>query len=216
MPEPVRAPNLSGLEAFEHGFGLRDTDPPEGIRTVRHIHSARVGDAIDASFTEGDALVSRGGDLLVGIRTADCVPVLLADPETKAFAAIHAGWRGTAENIAASAVLDLVRRYGVAPGNLRAAIGPSIGVCCYQVGADVAHRFGSWIPELANVGAAVHLDLRAINELQLRLAGVQNVWVSGECTFCAPNRFFSYRREQEQAGRMLSYIGMPIKQRANR
>jgi copper oxidase (laccase) domain-containing protein len=72
----------------------------------------------------------------------------------------------------------------------------------------VARRFGKWLPELEHAAAPVHLDLRAINEMQLKEAGVSNVWKSAECTFCAPERFFSFRREREQAGRMMSFIGL--------
>jgi len=87
------------------------------------------------------------------------------------------------------------------PGNIRGAIGPCIGECCYEVGPEVARRFG------IETTGPVHLDLASINEGQLRATGVTNIWKSGECTFCRADRFFSYRREREQAGRMLSIIG---------
>jgi len=205
--KPIQAPNLAGIEGLVHGFGLRDSMLPEGIRTVKQIHSARVGDAADPTFVEGDALISNRTGILVGVKTADCVPVLLVDSTNRIVAAIHAGWRGSAENISECALNEMVRRWNVRPGNIRAAIGPSIGVCCYEVGQDVARRFGRWMPELKNAGAHAHLDLRAVNELQLRAAGVENVWRSGECTFCGGERFYSYRREREQAGRMMSFVG---------
>jgi YfiH family protein len=132
------------------------------------------------------------------------VPILLVDTSTRVVAAIHAGWRGTAENIAAGAVRELAARWNTRPENLRAAIGPSIGVCCYAVGPEVANRFERWIP----VTTDRHLDLRAVNEMQLRAEGVADIWRSGECTFCMPDRFFSFRREREHAGRMLSFIGL--------
>jgi len=132
------------------------------------------------------------------------VPILLVDPSIPAVAAIHAGWRGSAENIAAAAVRQMAARWKTRPENLRAAIGPSIGVCCYEVGAEVANRFERWIPLSKNR----HLDLPAVNERQLRDAGVADIWKSGECTFCATDRFFSFRREREKAGRMLSFIGL--------
>jgi YfiH family protein len=154
---------------------------------------------------EADALISKDTGVIVGIRTADCVPILLADPFTGAVAAIHAGWRGTAEGIAASAVRSLVAAWQIDPRNLRAAIGPSISGCCYEVGPEVAQRFG------IRTSHPVHLDLPAINEMQLRAAGVSNIWKSGVCTFCAisgdAHRFHSYRREREAAGRMVSFIG---------
>lgn len=204
----IQAPNLSELDWLEHGFGLRDSDVPEGIRIVRQIHSALVGDAADGTFVEGDALVSNRQGGRVGIRTADCVPILLADPATGAFAAVHAGWRGTAANICVATLRRLAEQWGVRAADVRAAIGPSIGVCCYEVGRDVASRFATWIPELEHAGEHEHLDLRAINETQLRAEGVQNIWRSDECTFCNPAKFYSYRREKEQAGRMVSFVGI--------
>lgn len=204
----IKAPNFLDLEWLDHGFGLRDSTVPETVTAFRQIHSSIVLDAGSAAGCEGDALVSDRTGIRVGIRTADCVPILLVDPEVRAVAAIHAGWRGSAGNIAGAAIREMTARWGTRPGNLRAAIGPSIGVCCYEVGPDVARRFASWIPELGNAVRPVHLDLPAINEVQMRAAGVADIWKSGECTFCTADKFFSYRRERERAGRMLSFIGL--------
>jgi hypothetical protein len=201
----IQAPNMVNLEWLGHGFGRRDSILPEGIRTIRQIHSAIVHDtaAIDSAF-EGDALISRESGVHVGVKTADCVPILLVDTTTRTVAAVHAGWRGSAANI----VSAVVRKMTARPEDVRAAIGPSIGVCCYEVGPDVARQFGAWIPELNTVHDPVHLDLPAINEQQLRELGVQDIWKSGECTYCRADRFFSFRREREQAGRMISFIGL--------
>lgn len=205
----IQAANLLDLEWLEHGFGDRDSAPPEGVRTVRQIHSAIVLDAAVAEEGDtADALVSDRPGMRVGIRTADCVPILLVDPTIRVVAAVHAGWRGSAGNIAAAAVNEFTARWNSRPENLRAAIGPSIGGCCYEVGAEVAHRFETWRPELKHASGPVHLDLPAINEAQLRATGVRNIWRSGECTFCVPGRFYSYRRERERAGRMVSFIGV--------
>jgi YfiH family protein len=199
----IKAPSFEDLEWLDHGFGLRDSTMPPGIRTVKQIHSSIVLDAAGAG-TEGDALISDRPGVRVGVKTADCVPILLADPSTRVVAAIHAGWRGSAENIAAGTVHELAARWKTRPENLRAAIGPSIGVCCYEVSAEVADRFERWI----QVTKDRHLDLPAINEIQLRAAGVVDVWRSGECTFCMRDRFFSFRSEREHAGRMVSFIGL--------
>lgn len=203
----IQAPNFLDLDWLDHGFGLRDSAPPLDIRTVKQIHSSIVLDAA-APVGEGDSLISDRAGLLVGVKTADCVPILLVDTSIPAVAAIHAGWRGTAGNIAAATVGELASRWKTNPANLRAAIGPSIGVCCYEVGPEVVRQFGTWMPRMGNAGGPAHLDLRAINEMQLRAAGVDNIWMSGECTFCEASRFFSFRREREQAGRMLSFIGL--------
>jgi polyphenol oxidase len=205
----IRAANLLDIAWLEHGFGERESVPPAGIRTIKQIHSSIVLDAATASPTDsGDALISNRAGVAVAVKTADCVPILLVDPEHRAVAAVHAGWRGSAENIVGATVAELGARWGTRAGNLLAAIGPSIGECCYEVGPEVAHRFGSWQPELGTAKGPVRLDLRAINELQLRAAGVRNIWKSAECTFCLQGRFYSYRREREQAGRMVSFVGI--------
>jgi hypothetical protein len=164
------------------------------------VHSSIVQDATGA-LGPGDALISNQPNVVVGVRTADCVPILLADPVTGTVAAVHAWWRGSAAGIASATVRMLSERWNVHPRDLRAAIGPSIGVCCYEVGPEVAFEFALDVPK------PIHLDLPALNEKQLRNAGVADIWVSGECTFCARDRFYSFRREREQAGRMTSFIG---------
>jgi YfiH family protein len=211
MIDTIKAPNFEDLQWLDHGFGLRDSTMPDGIRTVKQIHSSIVLNVTEprasASGTQepqGDALISDRAGVLVGVRTADCVPILLVDPSIPVVAAIHAGWRGSAENIVGAAVGELATRWKTSPKNVRAAIGPSIGVCCYEVGPEVANRFERWISLAKNR----HLDLPAVNEIQLRAAGVANIWKSGECTFCMADRFFSFRRDREQAGRMVSFIGL--------
>jgi polyphenol oxidase len=199
----IKAANFLDLEWLDHGFGQRDSVLPEGIRMVKQIHSSAVLDA-DEPPGEGDALISDRAGVLVGVKTADCVPILIVDPSTPAVAAIHAGWRGSAENIVAAAVRRMAARWQTRPENLRAAIGPSIGVCCYEVGPEVANRFEWWFPATPDR----HLNLPAINEAQLRAEGVTDIWKCGECTFCMAKRFFSFRRDREHAGRMVSFIGL--------
>jgi YfiH family protein len=197
----LTAPNLSRFPWLTHGFGGRDSSYPDGITTLRQIHSAKILEATEPGadrFADGDALIARQTGLIVGVRTADCVPILIADERTRAVAAVHAGWRGSAERIVACAVNELTTRYGSRPQDLYAAIGPAIGGCCYEVGPEVALRFGT---------DTSRIDLAAINERQLAGAGVQDIWRAGECTFCEAYRYYSFRREKENAGRMLSFIG---------
>ncbi len=206
----AQAPNLTGFEWLMHGFGFRDSQYPDGITGVRQIHSGIVATAAEVRngfVREADALVTDEHGVTVGIRTADCVPVLIADPVTRSVAAIHAGWRGSAKNIAANAVSELVTRYGARAEDLHAAIGPAIGGCCYEVGPEVARRFGAWIPEYGRAESPVKIDLGRVNRMQLEAAGVRDVWNSGECTNCNPERYFSFRREREKAGRMTAFIG---------
>lgn len=202
---------ILGLVWLEHGFGLRNSPLPDsltnGLTTVQQVHSARVLDACGRRgerIGEGDAIISAEPGVAIGIRTADCVPILLADPRTRIVACVHAGWRGTAANII-GATIDALRSRGCRPDDLCVAIGPSIGSCCYEVGPDVAGCFEKWRPAV-NIGSSSTLDLPEINQIQLHETGVRQIWKSGECTFCRPDRFFSFRREREKAGRMISFV----------
>jgi YfiH family protein len=202
----LKAANLARFPWLEHGFGFRDTAYPDPIATLKQIHSSRVLEAHAPAadrFAEGDALVTNVSGLRVGVRTADCVPILIVDERTRAVSAVHAGWRGTAENIVSQAVNEMTTRYGSRRGDLHAAIGPSIGPCCYEVGPEVASRF-----DRRHRDANPCLDLPAINQKQLTDAGVIDIWIARECTFCDSLRYFSFRREKEEAGRMISFIGV--------
>jgi YfiH family protein len=200
----LTAPNLAQFSWLTHGFGTRESEYPAGIATLRQIHS---GIVIEVSqhgadrFAEGDALIAREQGDLIGVRTADCVPILIADSRTHAVAAVHAGWRGSAVRIVENTVARMRQRYHSRPEDLHAAIGPAIGGCCYEVGPDVARQFGT------DTDVPVKIDLAAINARQLSEAGVRDVWKSGRCTFCEAEHWFSYRREKEAAGRMVSFIG---------
>jgi hypothetical protein len=213
----LTAPNLAVLPWLTHGFGWRDSEYPAEIRRIRQIHSATILEVASTNgdtAPEGDGLITNEPGVVVGIKTADCVPVLLADRATHAVAAVHAGWRGSAQNIVSAAVRELVTRYGAHAQDLHAAIGPAIGVCCYEVSPEVARQFGRWIPQYAQATVPTRIDLARVNAIQLSLAGVINIWTAGECTFCNPDRYFSFRREKEQAGRMTSFIGRRDTQQA--
>ncbi|HVV45434.1 MAG TPA: polyphenol oxidase family protein, partial [Bryobacteraceae bacterium] len=148
-PTEIQAPNFVDLPWLDHGFGLRDSAHPPDIVTLKQIHSGIVRDAAEIRpGQEGDAILSIATGIRIGVKTADCVPILLVDAETRAVAAIHAGWRGTAANIVQAAINEMTTRWKTAPENLRAAIGPSIGVCCYEVGPEVARQFGTWMPKM--------------------------------------------------------------------
>jgi YfiH family protein len=201
----LTAPNLSPFSWLVHGFGGRDSVYPHGITTLHQIHSDIVLEATEPGkdrFADGDALISHEPGVLVGIRTADCVPILIADSRNHAVAAVHAGWRGSAARIVQLAVQRLSAIYNSNPIDLHAAIGPAIGPCCYEVGPEVAHRFGT---------TESRIDLASINRRQLEESGVRDVWQAGLCTFCEAEGYFSYRREKEAAGRMISFIGSCLK-----
>jgi len=191
------------LPFVEYHFGARGSNPPAGVVTVHQVHSARVltsGEA--AGRPDADALITNAPGVAIGVKTADCVPVLLADPERRAVAAVHAGWRGTAASIVQAAVRRMAQEYATRPEDLHAMIGPSIGACCYEVGPEVAAEFG------IRAAGRVHLDLWQLNRKQLEAAGLNpaNIELLEECTRCDAERYHSYRRDGAAAGRMISWI----------
>jgi YfiH family protein len=215
MGSVLTSPLLDNLGWVRHGFGTRDTPQREaqsqdGMATLRQIHSSIVRIApiginplAPACAGEGDALITNVAGTTVSIRTADCLPILLADAGCRAVAAVHAGWRGTAVGVVRETILRMRMEYDTDPSQIHAAIGPGIGVCCYQVGQEVLARFD---PGFHSLG---HLDLAGANRRQLMEAGVpeSQIEMLPLCTFCDPIRFHSYRRDGERAGRMISFIG---------
>lgn len=202
----LRCGLLESFEWLRHGFGTRaGVLPALPMASVKQVHSARIVDAAraDGVVEEGDALVTSAVGLAAGIKTADCVPILLVDIEQRVVAAVHAGWRGTVQQIAPLTIQHMKKKYGAAEVNIFAAIGPAIGGCCYEVGEEVASRFAGAL----NYGKA-HLDLKTINREQLRVAGIpaEQIAQCPRCTKCDLANFFSFRGEGEKAGRMTSWI----------
>jgi len=144
------------------------------------------------------------------VRTADCVPILLADPTLRTVAAIHAGWRGTAAEIVRHAVEGLRTEFGTNVNHLHAAIGPSIRACCYEVGTEVAEQFRRIFPEwpVHVEEARTMLDLVEANRRILVGSGVpqSQIYDSGLCTVCCPAEFHSFRRDPRDRGRMVAFI----------
>jgi hypothetical protein len=178
--------------------------------TLRQIHSDRVWNAqglLDRE-QEGDALVTNEVGRAIGVRTADCVPILLLDVRLRSVAAVHAGWRGTADEIVRHALRRMTELFGSQPAHVYAAIGPSIRECCYEVGAEVAGRFESWFPEWKPPAGRRFLDLAEANRRQLLSAGVERerIFDSTLCTVCEASHFYSYRREPHVPHRMVSSI----------
>ncbi len=156
-----------------------------------------------------DALLSRQPGCALAVRTADCVPILLAQPATGVVAAVHAGWRGTAAGIVRRCCQRMLGEGGAAD-TLLASIGPGVGACCFTVGADVASMLR------ASVDGALDFpdgrpDLWEINRWQLRMLGVPEarIEVHRHCTSCLVDRYFSHRREGGRTGRQWSAIRVP-------
>ena len=179
---------------------------PEDLVLTRQIHSdiVRVVDrshcrgCFHRDYPECDALVTNDPGVVLMIFTADCTPLLFHDPVTGAVGAAHAGWRGTAARIGAKTVRAMQEHFGCDPANIRAAIGPNIGPCCFETDADVPEAIlAAYGPEagayIRPSGEKFHLDLKQINALSLRAAGVTHIDISTDCTMCRPDRFWSHR-----------------------
>lgn len=171
-----------------------------------------VGDETIAGVRRGApadaAIVTRPG-IAVGVLTADCVPILIGDVRGRAAAAVHAGWRGLDGGIVAETVAALAR-LGIAPGDLRAAVGPGIGPCHFEVSPDLAERFRSRVAgadgAVARAGERDVIDLILVAHRQLVLAGIDRIRIETirRCTACEPGVFFSHRRDRGATGRQLS------------
>jgi YfiH family protein len=163
---------------------------------------------------EFDGHVSaRPGDVLSAF-AADCIPMLLVDPVRRVIAAAHAGWRGTVGEVAVATLRTLVERFASSPADVRVALGPSIGPCCFEVGDEVVAafraRFGD-LPGLVVDGPAKqHVDLRVATRTQLERAGIAPAHLDADppCTRCHPERFFSYRRDGVAGGVHMGFIAL--------
>jgi YfiH family protein len=241
----LTCPPLSALA--RHGFTSRDLDPgrgaepdaawqalaawvevpPASLWRLDQVHGCRAlrvdttAMPADAPLPSADAAITTRADVALAVKAADCVPILLAHPGG-AVAAVHAGWRGTAQGIAGRTVADLAAAAGGSARDIVAAIGPSIGPCCYEVGPEVRETFhvagfaeadlDRWFlptqPSNESVRATHVLDMWRSNRDQLVAAGLDpaNVHVAGLCTATHNDWFWSYRREGPNAGRLLAVI----------
>lgn len=164
-----------------------------------------------------DSIVSNTAKVLAAVKTADCVPLLIGDPQKGAFAAVHAGWRGTLAGIASHSIKQLVLEYDTKPRDLRVAIGPAARGCCYEVGNDVVEAFSDRYPEMDDLIMSVRdhhalIDLVRANRYQLLSAGIDDNRIHSApfCTMCRPDLFFSYRCEkklQGKVGRLMAVVG---------
>jgi YfiH family protein len=224
---------IENRRLFQSALGAADFE----LNPLKQIHSdlIRIFPDSAANPCKGDASATNRSGLLLAVQTADCVPILLVDPKKRAVAAIHAGWRGTLARITQKAVGRMQFEFGSKPADLLAAIGPSIGPCCYEVAADFVTKFTAQFADAADYfdeprsgeepnplqwlnmkppghqppPKNVHLDLRKANRSQLATAGLhaKNIHVSDLCTACHTGLLFSHRREGPLSGRLMSAIG---------
>lgn len=200
------------------GAGLSDISRILGIKkeniylpVQKHTDKVLILDS-DLGPKIADAVITNRKGVLTGVQVADCVPVLLYDKEKGVTGAVHAGWRGTAEGILKKTIRAIVERFFCKPDNILIAIGPSIRQCCYEVDHEVFHAV-----EKATGHGEYHrrkgekycLDLPSANKYQAMSTGVPetNIWISPDCTFCNPDRYFSYRYAKGSTGRQAGFIG---------
>lgn len=218
-----------GRAGLAHGFLGRCAGPPwepvlarlglEGVPLLRprQVHGSTVivvGES-EAPETIGDAdgLLCVSGDRLLGVVTADCVPVLLISPGRRVAGVLHVGWRGAAAGIVPVALARLRSELGIEPGEIEVALGPSIDGCCYEVGREVrevlVRRYGDQAGAWDRSGLKWRLDLRLLTRATLEGGGVspRSIHRVGPCTACAVDRFCSHRREGSAVGRQLSFVG---------
>lgn len=192
--------------------GSRETP----LITVRQVHSnvTVVAGSAEAGGCEADGLMTDEPGLLLGILTADCIPVLVVDPVRRVVAAFHAGWRGTVARIVERGIAQMGERFESEPGDLLAAIGPGIGACCYAIGGEVEERFAENFAYAAELFSEregrPHLDLIEANRRQLMDAGLHggSISIAGGCTACHPELFYSHRASGGHAGRMMAVVGI--------
>jgi YfiH family protein len=229
-------PRLARVPGLVHGFGragwserdFRAFAAARGLEPVimRQLHSDVIHrlDEAPSEKLEGDALMTNVPGLLPVIRTADCLPVLLADEANRAVAAVHCGWRGTEKRILEKTIVAMGEAYGSRPGEMLAALGPCIGAACYEVGPEVRAGFlragfpetlfalRGHVPgvEVPGLKPKYLLDLRAANAWLLRELGFKkgHVFEPGPaCTHCEPS-LLSYRRDPHDPRRMYNFIGL--------
>ncbi len=182
-------------------------DPRKAVLTrqthtdiVRRVGKAQHGAGLFApDLPECDALITDEPGTALVVFTADCTPILLHDPVTGAVGAVHAGWRGTVSAIAAKTVREMVSAFGCRESDIRAAIGPNIGQCCFETGADVPGALISALGDAVTAyiqpaGEKFYVDLKGVNAMLLRRAGVEHVEQSTLCTACRTDLFWSHRR----------------------
>lgn len=194
-----------------------------GLRLIRQVHGiasavARRGDAAPWTPPQADIILSDDPDVAIGVRVADCAPVLIADRRIGVVGAAHAGWRGTAQGVAGAAVSALAREFGSRPEDLITAIGPCLGPCCGEVGEEVPQAFLDHGHSAGDVerwfrrppGGRPHVDLWRATRDQLEAAGVlpANIYSADLCTKTHAATFHSYRADGANAGRMVGLIGV--------
>lgn len=214
----ISSPLLTNFPEIMHGFGSRTDAPPlEPLVTMKQIHGVELQwiQEPQTKVCDGyDGLISSQQGISLGVKTADCVPLLLYDPEKRLAAAVHAGWKGTVKKIV-SRVVHEMKGKGSQPEGIRVAIGPCIRDCCFEVEHDVSNQFQKQFPRWREF-VIPHptdkkkwtIDLTECNQIQLREEGIlaEHIDVIPLCTSCREDLFYSVRRDGDDTGRIISFI----------
>ncbi len=186
-----------------------------GSRTakINEVQAGRGAKDYAASLPGIDAMATGTPGLILSAFYADCIPVFFFDPINRAVAIAHAGWKGTMDRIVLNTVQTLLEGFGCKPGDIEAFIGPGIGRCCFQIHPDLAEKVSKAFPEFDDIidkNSKIYWDLRLTNQKILIKAGIkpEKIIDCGLCTSCRTDRFFSYRRENGETGRMMAAIGL--------
>jgi len=235
LTQGIRWLSFPPMDAFPfilHGFVVKNQDFPADVKTkdvesfLQRITSQKrilislsqmhqdecviitSDDKLKRRYT-GDALLTVRDDIFISVWLADCLPIFLVEEKRKAIGLIHAGWRGTLLGIVRRTLEKAKHQLGCEPSDFTVLFGPCIQSCCYQVSDDVAILFDEECINRAKDGKAT-LDLICANMKQLVSCGVKEdkIFVTDKCTFCDEELFYSYRREKENAGRMIGFMGL--------
>ncbi|MCK9274420.1 MAG: peptidoglycan editing factor PgeF [Syntrophales bacterium] len=224
----ITSRDLAMYDFLCHGFGTRSVNhkqnfckkdfpyAPERLFTATQVHGNKVVVIDNTSQKKPiccDGMVTMNSQIALAVRTADCIPILILDPVKKIIGAVHAGWRGTVLGITAKAIEVLVREFYSDPADIKAAIGPSIGPCCYEVDNSVFEavtdeKLKKEIFSKSRNRGRLMMDLRKANLIQMKERGMMeaNIVIVPLCTACHNDLFFSYRKEGSKAGRQLNFI----------
>lgn len=211
----VQSTVINQNKLIQHYFGNRDFLVPndEDVFFLNQIHSDKFVNLDDIGSLdekiEGDAVITSKKNTFVGVRTADCSPILLTCKDSTFVAAVHSGWRGTYNKIIENVIEEILGRYKCLKSDLVCAIGPSIGQCCYEVGESMAKRFDERFAldnnDLKIVNKKYLLNLPGINKKIINQLGISNVELLSDCTHCVKS-YFSYRRDGSRINNQISII----------
>ncbi len=211
----LNSKSLSAINGIEHYFGKRDFILPNSEKAyfLNQLHSDKViFISDDFDFNEqkdGDAIITCKRNLFIGVRTADCVPILLSDENSNFVAVVHAGWRGTFYNIVNKTIERILKEFNCNPEDIIAALGPSIGACCYEVSKPLWNKFNYEhilsSDDSNQIEEKYYLNLQSINRNFLKGSGVRQIDLLTKCTKCEDD-FYSYRGDKSKKDSQISII----------